>query len=67
MNDKSFVQELKGLWPILTIGTIVVVGIALVGRWQTEGFSGTAGPGINKRKNFLRREDYGYPDVPMVD
>lgn len=68
MNDKSMTQELKGLWPMLVLGTIVVAGIALVGRWQTEGFSAEAGPSINKRKNFLdyNRAQYGYPSVPLV-
>jgi len=69
MNDKSLAQEFKGLWPMLLIGTVVIGGIALVGRWQTEGFSAEAGPSINKRKNFLdfQRFDYGYPSVPLVD
>ena len=54
----------KQIWPALIVGTLVVAGIALVGRWQTEGIGEeAAGGGINKRKNFLRynRENYGYP------
>lgn len=67
-NDKGVIQELKGMWPMLAFSTLVVVGIALVGRWQTEGFGAEAGPSINKRKNFLdyNRTQYGYPIVPLV-
>lgn len=65
-NEKSVV---KGIWPIMIVGTFVVAGIALIGRWQTEGFGAEAGPSINKRKNMpqYQREDYGYPTVPMAD
>ena len=53
----------KQLWPPLIVGTLVVVGVALLGSWQTGGMSTEAGSGINKRKNFLwyNRERYGYP------
>jgi len=65
-NDKSVI---KGLWPTMLIGTFIIAGIALIGRWQTGGFGDEAGPSINKRKNFLdfQRRDYGYPNVPLAD
>lgn len=56
---------LRQIWPALVLGTAVVVGISLFGRWKTEGFGSevAAGGGIGKRKNFPYREDYGYQDI----
>ena len=69
-NDKSLTHEVKSAWPALLIGTVVVAGIALVGRLKTEGglTAEQAGTGINKRKNFMdfQRADYGYPSVPLI-
>lgn len=53
--------SIKSLWPVIVVMTVVVAGIGLIGRWQTEGF-GSAGEGLTKRKNFPYRDDYGYPE-----